>query len=115
MWMILVWELLLKFKLLEIVDWNDAVDNDDCDDDDDNGDALDDDDGKNDDIDDVRLSLWRCSECGWPGWAFIIMVLPLALMIMMKMMVMRMLMSRTIVVDEHDDDVHSADDQAEPS
>ena len=43
------------------------------------------------------------------------MVLPLALMIMMKMVVMRTLMSRTIVVDEHDDDVHSVDDQAEPS
>ena len=55
MWMILVWELLLKFKLLEIVDWNDAVDNDDGDDDDDNGDALDDDDGKNDDIDDQMI------------------------------------------------------------
>ena len=43
------------------------------------------------------------------------MVLPLALMIMMKMLVMRTLIWRTIVVDEHDDDVHGADDQAEPS
>ena len=114
MWMILVWELLLKFKLLEIVDWNDAVDNDDGDDDDDNDDALDDDDGKNDDIDDQMILGWVL-QCGWPGWAFIIVVLPLALMIMMKMMVMMMLMVRPIVVDEHDDDVHSADDQVEPS
>ena len=53
MWMILVWELLLKFKLLEIVDWND-----DGDDDDDNDDALDDDDGKNDDIDDQMILGW---------------------------------------------------------
>ena len=109
MWMILVWELLLKFKLLEIVDWND-----DGDDDDDNDDALDDDDGKNDDIDDQMILGWVL-QCGWPGWAFIIVVLPLALMIMMKMMVMGMLMMRTIVVGEHDDDVHSADDQVEPS
>ena len=33
----------------------------------------------------------------------------------LKMMVMGMLMMRTIVVGEHDDDVHSADDQVEPS
>ena len=43
------------------------------------------------------------------------MVLPLELMIMMKMMVMGMFMMRPVVVDEHDDDVHSADDQVEPS
>ena len=73
LWMILVWELLLNSKLLEIVDWNDAVDNDDCDDDDDNGDALDNDAGKNDDIDDQMI-------LGWVS-----------------------------------DDVHSADDQVEPS
>ena len=53
MWMILVWELLLKFKLLEIVDWND-----DGDDDDDNDDALDDDDGKNGDVDDQMILGW---------------------------------------------------------
>ena len=68
MWMILVWELLLKFKLLEIVDWSDAGD-----DGDDNGDALDNDAGKNDDIDDQMI-------LGWVS-----------------------------------DDVHSADDQVEPS
>ena len=68
MWMILVWELLLKLKLLEIVDWNDAGD-----DGDDNGDALDNDAGKNDDIDDQMI-------LGWVS-----------------------------------DDVHSADDQVEPS
>ena len=71
--MILVWELLLKFKLLEIVDWNDDGDDDDA-----NDDALDDDDGKNDDIDDQMILGWVL-QCGWPGWAFIIVVLPLAL------------------------------------
>ena len=67
-WMILVRQLLLKFKLLENVDWNYAGD-----DGDDNGDALDNDAGKNDDIDDQMI-------LGWVS-----------------------------------DDVHSADDQVEPS
>ena len=49
-WMILVRQLLLKFKLLENVDWNYAGD-----DGDDNGDALDNDAGKNDDIDDQMM------------------------------------------------------------